>query len=727
MTGYEKSMALCVYEFSGSGPVHWKRICSGRTAPFDAIIGREKGGKLSFRLRALANHPLLSTLSVDDRAAALSVAPEGPGSLMRNAEGKLLVYVGVNDVSEDTLQKLGSAGAEITHVSEQYLTVTAYVDLSALTVLEGLQGVSGVREVLRPQTSSTCPQGVSVSEGDAQLNAASARSNYGLTGSGVNIGVLSDSYNKTTTPTSAATDVSTGDLPGTTNTCSGSSTPVNVLGDDPISGGTDEGRAMLQILHDLAPGAALSFYTAYNSITAFASNITSLRNTAGADIITDDVTYFEEPFFQEGPVNVAISTVVNDGALYFTSAGNNNFILEGNNVGSYEAPSYRPTACPSGLTSAGDSCHNFEPSGGVNSGSGITLPNNCRIRVDFQWNEPWYGLSDDFDIYLLSDSDIVVAWSNFNNFIGPFQSPFEFLSYANTTGSSQHYRIVIVRYSGSGTPRLKYIFYQNGNTCPTNVQYSVSNGGDIVGPTIMGHSATSAGFSVAAVPYNNSTVAEGYSSRGPATHYFGPVIGTTPAAAIRPEIIQQPDFAATDGGCSTFFGNYSNGCYRFYGTSAAAPHAAGVTALLRQQALAMGAPTLTLGDAEYLLKSTARAVGSSDTHTVGAGLLDANAAVGVLASATYRADPVIRTLGTSTVSSGTSIQAVYDSRPSSSGEAIKILAGTYGEDLNFDSNISVALKGGFSSKFFLSQTEYSTISSLTIGQGAVTAEYLVLR
>ena len=577
------------------------------------------GGKLSFRLRALANHPILSTLSVDDQAAALSVVPDGPGSLMRNAEGKLLVYIGVTDVSESTQQELRSAGAEITHVSEQYLTVTAYVDISHLTALEGLQGVSGVREVLRPQTSSTCPQGISVSEGDTQLNAALARSNYGLSGSGVKVGVLSDSYSMTTTPTSAATDVSTGDLPGTTNTCSGSSTPVNVLGDDPYTGGTDEGRAMLQIVHDLAYGATLSFYTAEGGITAFASNITSLRNTAGADIITDDITYFEEPFFQEGPVNVAISTVVNNGALYFTSAGNNNFILGANNVGSYEAPSYRPTACPPGLSYPGDSCHNFEPGAGVNSGSGITLPNSCTIKVDFQWNEPWYGLSDDFDIYLLNDSGVAVASSTLRNFTRPFQSPYEFFSYTNANSSPQHYRIVITRYLGSGTPRLKYIFFQNGNTCPTDVQYNVSNGGDILGPTIMGHSATSSGFSVAAVPYNNSAAAEGYSSHGPATHYFGPVVGTTPAAAITPQMIQQPDFAATDGGCNTFFGNYSNGCYRFYGTSAAAPHAAGVTALLRQKALSMGAPTLTLGDAEYLLKSTAHAVGSSDINTVGPG------------------------------------------------------------------------------------------------------------
>ncbi len=683
-------------------------------------------GKLSFRLQALADYPVLSTLSVNDQAAALSIAPEGAGSLVRNGQGKLLVYIRVADISDSGIQELRSAGAEIVHVSEQYMVVTAYIDTANLGLLDSLNEALSVQEVLSPMTSSTCPHGISVSEGDVQLNAAVARLNYAVDGTGIQVGVLSDSYDlNTSAVTRASTDVSTGDLPGTGNTC-GYTTPVNVLGDGPSAGTTDEGRAMTQIVHDLAPGATLSFYTARSSITEFASNITSLRNTAGADIITDDVTYFEEPFFQDGPVSVAISNVVNSGALYFTSAGNNNFPWGGNNVASYEAPAYRPTTCPTGLTYPGNSCHNFEPSGGNNNGSGITLPNNCSIRVDFQWNEPWYGLANDLDIYLLDDSNTAVAYSYYDNPQRPFQSPFEYFYYTNSSGSSKTYRIVITRYSGSGTPRIKYLLYQNGNTCPSYVQYSTSSGGDIVGPAIMGHSAISSGFSVAAVPYSDSTSPEYYTSRGPATHYYGPVAGTTPAAAIAPEVVQ-PDFAATDGGCNTFFGGYSSGCYRFYGTSAAAPHAAAVAALLRQKALSKGAPTLTNADAEYFLKSTARAVGASDANTVGAGLIDANAAVGALAGLTYDSNTVIRTAGTSTVDSGSSIQTVYDNRPANSGEVIKMLMGTYSENLNFNSNISITLDGGYSSGFFVSRGGYSTINSLIVSQGTVTANFVVFQ
>ena len=62
---------------------------------------------------------------------------------------------------------------------------------------------------------------------------------------------------------------------------------------------------MAQIVHDLAPGADLAFATAFNGEIAFANNI---RNSAaaGAEVIVDDVFYPEEPFFQDGPIAVAV-------------------------------------------------------------------------------------------------------------------------------------------------------------------------------------------------------------------------------------------------------------------------------------------------------------------------------------------------------------------------------------------------------------------------------------
>ena len=98
--------------------------------------------------------------------------------------------------------------------------------------------------------------------------------------------------------THASTDVLTGGFPGVGSPCG--SNPVKVLDDTKLDG-EDEGRAMLQIVHDVAPGASLSFASASaGHFPAFAANIKALAN-AGATVIVDDVGYSAEPFFQDSP------------------------------------------------------------------------------------------------------------------------------------------------------------------------------------------------------------------------------------------------------------------------------------------------------------------------------------------------------------------------------------------------------------------------------------------
>jgi hypothetical protein len=590
---------------------------------------------------------------------------------------------------------------------------------------------------LRPvhRIAFACPSGTVISAGDTQLNAALARSTYGIDGSGVQIGVLSDSYNKDTTAvTHAVDDIASGDLPGIGNPC-GFTSAVNVLPGQEDPSGYDEGRAIMQIVHDIAPGATLSFATADNGLYSFADNIRNLRS-AGADIIVDDVAYYDEPFFQEGPVNVAISDVVSAGALYFTAAGNDNLIINGHNISSYEAPAYRPTSCPAGVTTWASSpargwtymdCHNFEPSSGSNAMSRITIDSGCSVTVNFQWNEPWNGVTTDMDFFVLNAAGAVVAASYYYNVDS---EPFEIIpnDYSgegqiyNASGLPANFYLVIARYSGSAPPRLKYVFMQNGLSCITSVQYNTSNGGDIVGPSIYGHSSTRDGFSVAAVPYYDSNTPEFYTSRGPATHYFGPVVDDTPASAITPYVLQQPDFAATDGGCTTFFyPPLDSGCYRFYGTSAAAPHAAAVTALLKQKAnqLSMSlSPTVT----KHVLQTSAQTVSGGDINSTGGGLLDANAGVARLLSL----EPVIRIQGSTIVGGYTTVQAAYNNT-AVSGDVIEMISTTFNESLLFNAGKDFTLRGGFSSEF-PSQSGITTVhGTLTINNGKVTIDRLVLR
>ena len=65
-----------------------------------------------------------------------------------------------------------------------------------LPALAAVPRVLGVVEELAPLVQATCPSGAIVSEGDAQLRATAARAAFGVDGSGVTVGILSDSFDQ---------------------------------------------------------------------------------------------------------------------------------------------------------------------------------------------------------------------------------------------------------------------------------------------------------------------------------------------------------------------------------------------------------------------------------------------------------------------------------------------------------------------------------------------------
>jgi len=599
---------------------------AGSTPPWFGK-GKATHAHLSTVLDRVAR-PAVAAGSAKAQAAAAGTPASGAGSLLRADSAHLRVDIRVDATDPATLSALSAAGARVTFVSAASHTVTAAVKPVDLVKVGSVAGVQYVSQIYTLMTAATCPSGSIVSEGDTQLNAATARTHYGIDGTGVTVGVLSDSFNRTTTPTSQADDIASGDLPGVGNPC-GQATPVNNLDDTapnpsdaPLE---DEGRAMAQTVHDLAPGAHLAFATAFTGEEEFASNIKALA-TAGAKVIVDDVTYAEEPMYQDGIISNAVSSVTASGVSYFTAAANNNVIYtDGNgvrhNVGSYEATGgYRPTSCPAAFAGAGYlDCHNFSTSGTDNT-YGLTIKPGGFINLDLQWAQPFSGVTTDLDAVLLNSAGNVIAVSNLDNLDS--QEPFELLQYGNNTSSSQAVRVVIGRFQTSAPaarPRLKFIHLENGSTGLTSFEYNTSSGANAIGPTIFGHNGADKAGSVAAVPYSDANTPEYYSSRGPVTLLFNPVNGTTPATALgSPQTVAKPDFAATDCVQNTFFGSPSPP-YRFCGTSDAAPHAAGVAALLLQQD-----PTLTPAQMRTRLASTAATVSHGSTTSTGAGLLDAN-------------------------------------------------------------------------------------------------------
>ncbi|MFM9008955.1 MAG: LamG-like jellyroll fold domain-containing protein, partial [Bacteroidota bacterium] len=227
---------------------------------------------------------------------------------------------------------------------------------------------------VRPYYPPVSAVGVALTEGDKSMISDSARAAFGLSGAGIKVGVISNSYN-TILGNPAQIDVLNGDLPGAGNPFSRTA-PVHVLKDFPYGSASDEGRAMLQLVHDVAPDAELAFRSGFISAGDFAEAIRELRD-ADCDIIVDDVTYITEPFFQDGLVALAVDEVKADSVAYFSSAGN------------YGARSYsavfNPAPVPTGFTGT---AHNF---GGGDIFQSLTLaPGNYTIAL--QWNDSIYSL-----------------------------------------------------------------------------------------------------------------------------------------------------------------------------------------------------------------------------------------------------------------------------------------------------------------------------------------------
>jgi subtilisin family serine protease len=609
-----------------------------------SALAMRGSGDLSPRLAKLSGASLRGA-APGTQAKAVGLAPDG---LARQGR-RLLVDVRFKGGALAARDELRGAGATIVAVSRRYQVLTIATDPARLREIAAEPGVEGVTPVLAPVATAVCPSGAVVSEGDEQLEALEARETKGVDGTGVTVGILSDSFDQAVEDedgepiaTHAEDDVKSADLPGAGNEC-GHTTDVEVLSEESnAAAASDEGRAMAQIVHDLAPGAELKFASAFNGEISFANNIGELRKAPGADVIADDVFYPGEPFFQDGPIAVAVREVVEDGATYFSAAGNNNLIDgEGHDVASWETPSYRDAgSCPPAIQAISGAkalhCLDFNPGSAVDRTFGIKVKPGATLALDLQWDEPWNGVATDLDAFLLDSAGnrIPGAESREDN-VEISQTPVEVLEWPNSSGSTKTVQLVVNRFSGGGAPRVKFALIQNGGGVSAT-EYPRSSGEDVVGPTIFGHSGTAAAISTGAVFFGDKAELEDYSSRGPVRHDFGPVEGVSPAPLLgAPEELSKPDLVATDCGKTTFFSFFVFGDWHFCGTSAAAPHAAAVAALMLD-----AEPAAEPDDVRGALVASAAEVGTFGSCDAGAGLVEAVGAIEEVLAKTGAGGPV---------------------------------------------------------------------------------------
>ena len=577
-------------------------IAPAQALKLQTLIGGD-ADRVSTDLLVNYNHVMAPAVAVD------------PGTLttyMTDDQGRIGVDITTGNAAA-LAPALQALGVSVTATLPQYNRIEGFLPWSSLAAVSelGPQGLMGIIGVPKPGTSVglTTSQGVNVVEAD-RVQASTP----GFDGTGVKVGVLSDSYNN---KGGAAADVSSGDLPAS---------GVQVIAEG--SGGSDEGRAMLQIVHDVAPGSSLAFATAGPGQAGFAANIQALAN-AGSKVIADDIYYFAEPMFQEGIIGQAIDSVVTkQGVSYFSAAGN--FASQSYDSGSPSAYGTNPIQFTTTTIAAIDPhpglYYNFNPTpgGAANPYQTFTLASGGGIGLSMQWDQPFYsksGVTSDVDIYLINVSTgQVVAAADSNNLLN--QTPYEYLGYQNTSGSAQQYELVINLYAGTVPGRIKTVNY--GSNQYGNVTFSPATNSSTITP----HAGSPNAEGVGAVPSRNQRTTESFSSEGPMTFLFD-------AAGNRllgPMVVSKPDILAPDGGNTTFFGSDSDtdGYGNFYGTSAAAPHAAGVAALLLQ-AKPGSTPTQVYAalaaSADPIILSGNPAVPSYSSQEVGAGLIDAYRAI----------------------------------------------------------------------------------------------------
>lgn len=527
------------------------------------------------------------------------------------ADNRVLVDIKAT-VTPELLAQIAAVGGTVVNSFPQYNAIRAWLPVDQVEPLAGLDGVTFIRKAVKYRRNI----GSVTSEGDVTHRADVARNTWTIDGTGVKIGLLSDGV------AHLAQSQATGDL-GT----------VTVL---PGQAGTgDEGTAMLEIVHDLAPGAELFFAGAQSSSASMAQNIRDLR-AAGCDIIVDDITYDDESPFQDGIIAQAVNDVCADGALFFSSAGNagnktsgtaatweGDFVDGGN--GDVFAPNIR--------------LHDF---GGVLYTATQAAPKV--LELNLFWSDPLGGSGNDYDLIVTDASGTILGAAQ--DVQNGTQDPYEHLEIPNAPVNCRIYII-----SNNASPRYLHL-------SANDVPLSVSTPGNT-----RGHNAAVAAnaFCVAAAPahlaqgvgdptgpypnpFSATSAFENFTSDGPRRMFYK-ADGTpyTPGNLLSTggQLFQKPDITAADGVVTSMSAAVTGGedFAIFYGTSAAAPHAGAVAALIKS-----AQPGLTPAEIRSVMTGTA--------FDIGAAGWDRDAGYGIVMA--YEAIAYVRNSTTTTTSTTTS-------------------------------------------------------------------------
>ena len=219
--------------------------------------------------------------------------------------------------------------------------------------------------------------------------------------------------------------------------------PATLTVNPSLLGSGDEGTAMLEIVYDIAPGAALYFSSGMGSGNTNMVDSINWLVSQGCDVIVDDLGVMSESYFSDGSVATAAVNAIASGSIYVTAAGN--FAQQ-----HYQADF---NAVP------GTDWHNF---GGGDNQNAVTIGAGQTFSAYLQWSDPFGNSSNDYDLYLYQVGNQALIASSTYVQDGTGHNPYETLTYTNTSGSPVAAYVAVKKYNGD--PRQLELYTHGGSS-----------------------------------------------------------------------------------------------------------------------------------------------------------------------------------------------------------------------------------------------------------------------
>jgi hypothetical protein len=602
---------------AGAGPAAAER--TGRPA-LSAPLGhgialqlpaQTGAGRLDPGLRAIAAHTPQSLARARDTMNFL------PDYVTDTTGTELMVeFVGRDTAATGlAIEQLKAAGLH--GVRHQGRLAAGWMPIASLRALEANPHLLLARAL--PKLHANL--GVAVNQGDVAMLSDQVRARYGVDGKGVKIGILSTSFNLSGGMNAS---IAAGDLPGPGNP-NGYTQPVTIIEESPAGlfppSNLDEGRAMAELVHDIAPGAQLLFSGMRGGSSLDLADAMERLAQAGAEIIVDDIAVSPSPFFQDDVAARKIDELTARGIHYFVAAGNYRAFdtyelpwttFDVFNAQDYETFDFDPTPelVRPVLT--------VRPSAGAGTYSGV---------LNFQWDEPW--ASHSIGGAGAANTLLMLVLTPDNRLL---------LATPSVVGADPVFGLRFNNISAEEFPSLNIAVLKpkDGRRAPGRVKFTLNLTGaavDAVRPlpygTIAGHQNARSAFVIGASSWFNTPLGAPIWNRdfdnlptpdgntltstpvpatpilsylgGPSVLFRGdnganvitgskvglqPILfDSTGARLAVPEIRRNPALVAVDGVQNSFFGFQIGNASTpplFFGTSAAAPNAGAVAALLLQ-------------------------------------------------------------------------------------------------------------------------------------------------